>query len=111
MFFPMELHIGPFPQFFLLSIVCAHPSTAMSYVAIRKYIVKKKKNVTPWKFIDPALSVPLLPMASVMGRRHVCHYHNAIGGGQCNACVVRRKGSNHLHLLLYEEEGACTQSH
>mmetsp|Transcript_8845 Transcript_8845/g.22266 ORF Transcript_8845/g.22266 Transcript_8845/m.22266 type:complete len:457 (-) Transcript_8845:671-2041(-) len=51
MFCPIELQIGPRPRFFFDNIVNAHPSTAISCVAIKKY--KTKKNVvTPRTFID-----------------------------------------------------------
>mmetsp|Transcript_23629 Transcript_23629/g.50245 ORF Transcript_23629/g.50245 Transcript_23629/m.50245 type:complete len:217 (-) Transcript_23629:620-1270(-) len=53
MFCPIELQIGPRPRFFFESIVRAHPSTAMSWVAIKKYSTKKKA-VTPRTSMDAA---------------------------------------------------------
>mmetsp|Transcript_1261 Transcript_1261/g.1805 ORF Transcript_1261/g.1805 Transcript_1261/m.1805 type:complete len:232 (+) Transcript_1261:134-829(+) len=51
-FCPMELHTGPLPRFFLDNIVSAHPSNAISCVAIRKYR-RKKKAVTPFTSKEP----------------------------------------------------------
>ena len=49
-FCPMELQIGPLPRLAFDNMVSAHPSTAISCVAMRKYKTKKKL-VTPFTFI------------------------------------------------------------
>mmetsp|Transcript_8948 Transcript_8948/g.21857 ORF Transcript_8948/g.21857 Transcript_8948/m.21857 type:complete len:126 (-) Transcript_8948:697-1074(-) len=66
MFCPIELQIGPRPRFFFDNIVNAHPSTAMSWVAIKKYRTKKKA-VTPRTFMDARVedAVAAPPVAAV----------------------------------------------
>mmetsp|Transcript_44434 Transcript_44434/g.50168 ORF Transcript_44434/g.50168 Transcript_44434/m.50168 type:complete len:246 (-) Transcript_44434:389-1126(-) len=61
-FCPIELQIGPLPRFFLDNIVKAHPSTAISCVAIKKYKAKKKA-VTPLMFMVATLSF-IVPIES-----------------------------------------------
>ena len=104
MFCPILLHIGPLPRFLRLSIVNAHPSTAISCVAIKKYNVKKK-SVNPRTSIVVVVVavavVVLLPTHSLQlqpQQRHAVHFIMIIIHHYISMIVVNC--INALHVVL-----------